>query len=354
MRSVALLASLLYHIPVHADVSSHPAHATYIAEQIAILPEGSARVVRAINDDGEAVGGGRLKNTYYGLRLRRGSIEEIEGLPGSDYSIALGINNLGEIVGSANGGTAVRAFRSMRKSKPVDLGTLPGDSGSEALALNNRGEAAGYSIGPGGARAVVWSAAGTIHALPNPSGATYTKALALNDRGDVAGIAEHATGPRAIVWGGGRVEVLEALPTHGQTEALAINGRGEIVGSTGDLETNRRAAMWSEQGAIEDLGTLEGGETSRALGINDRGVVVGVSHTPIGNQAFIWTREAGMQNLNDLMASSSGFVLTQALAINARGVILAVGEEQVEHLTEEHPHDLHEVAVHVFLVRPEP
>jgi probable HAF family extracellular repeat protein len=102
-------------------------------------------------------------------------------------------------------------------------------------------------------------------------------------------------------------------------------------------------------------GTLEGGKTSRALGINNRGEVVGVSHTPRGNQAFVWTRQAGMQNLNKLVPTLAGFVLTDALAINGKGVILAIGQEETDHVEEEgHAHDLHELPVHVFLLRPQP
>lgn len=336
-------------------VALNPAHAAYIAEQLAVLPEGSAHVVRALNDGDEAVGGGRLKSKHHGFRLKRGSIEEVEGLPGSDYSVALGINDLGEIVGSANSATAVRAFRSGGNAKPVALGTLPGDSGSEALAVNQQGEAAGYSSGDAGVRAVLWSASGVITALPRLAGAKSSKAFSINDRGEAVGVSVIASDPRAVVWSGGGVTDLGMLPGHKESEALAIDNRGEVVGSSGDPGTNRHATLWSEQGVIEDLGTLEGGETSRALGINKRREVVGASHTPRGTQAFIWTREGGMQNLNHLVAAPpSGFVLTQAVSINGKGVILAIGQEEIEQVEEEgHSHDLHELPVHVFLLRPE-
>jgi hypothetical protein len=79
-----------------------------------------------------------------------------------------------------------------------------------------------------------------------------------------------------------------------------------------------------------------------------------VSHTPRGNQAFVWTRDGGMQNLNHLVTARARYVLTQALSINAKGVILAIGQEELEPVEEEgHAHDLHELPVHVFLLRPE-
>jgi probable HAF family extracellular repeat protein len=329
-------------------------HAAYIVEQVAVLPEGSMRIIRALNDDEEIVGGARLRNKHHGLRLSRASIEQVEGSPGTDYSIALGVNEAGEIVGSANGAKALRAFRAARDLKPVDLGPLPGDSASEAFAVNRHGKAAGYSSGPGGARAVTWLRTGAIEALPALSGAHSSKAFAINDGDDVVGISAHAHRSRATRWSKGGVKDLGTLPGDSRSEALAINDVGDIVGSSGDSRTDRHAVLWSEEGTIQDLGTLGGGETSRALGINNRGEVVGVSHTPRGNQAFIWTRQGGMRNLNHLVVNRSAYVLTQALSINSRGVILAIGQEELEHVEEEgHSHDLHELPVHVFLLRPE-
>ena len=120
-------------------------------------------------------------------------------------------------------------------------------------------------------------------------------------------------------------------PATAESEALGINPSGEIVGSSGDPEVQRRAVLW-ERGAIRDLGTLPGGKSSRALGINPRGEVVGTSETREGNRAFIWTRKDGMQELNTLLIArlglvSSGFVLTHAVASNASGAILVIGED---------------------------
>ena len=87
-----------------------------------------------------------------------------------------------------------------------------------------------------------------------------------------------------------------------------------IVGSSGDREAEHHAVLWpSGGGAIQDLDTLPGGRSSRGLAINNRREVVGISETSAGDHAFLWTEQDGMQDLNALLTSRFGFVLTQAV-----------------------------------------
>ena len=117
------LTPFLVSLLLCAGLALTPAQteAAYAATELASLPVGSSRVVRAANDAGEIVGtvGER------GFLLNGGGLQEIAGLPGSDYSAALGINNLGHVVGSANIATGVRAFRSRRTTGIVALGDAP-------------------------------------------------------------------------------------------------------------------------------------------------------------------------------------------------------------------------------------
>lgn len=76
---------------------------------------------------------------------------------------------------------------------------------------------------------------------------------------------------------------------------------------------------------MQDLGTLPGqgaGAQSQALGINDRGQVVGLSCTArfASCQAFLW-QNGVMTNLNALVAAGYHDQLVQGSDINDEGVI---------------------------------
>ena len=350
------LTPFLVSLLLCAGLALTPAQteAAYAATELASLPEGSSRVVRAANDADEIVGSARRGGGHRGFLLKSGPLQEIRGLPGSDHSTALGINDLGQVVGSANTATGTRAFRSRRTTGIVALGTLPGDSGSVALAINHPGQAVGYSSGPSGVEAVVWTPAGAIQALPVLPGCDSARGLAINDRGDAVGVCDTASGPRAVLWEGGAVQDLGTLPGDRSSEALSISANGVIVGSSGNPEA-RRAVLWPSGGSpIQALGTLPDGASSRALAINGRGEVVGIAEAGARSHAFLWTEQDGMQDLNELLTSRFGFVLTQAVAIGARGAIVAVGVDEAPGTEPGHDPDDHELPLRIFRLVPVP
>ncbi|NUO72123.1 MAG: hypothetical protein HOQ10_05350 [Frateuria sp.] len=137
-----------------------------------------------------------------------------------------------------------------------------------------------------------------------------------------------------VVWGPGKdqVRTLPLLDGDSSGSAVAINNRGQVVGISGDCDqavgrfTARHAVMW-EQGRIVRLGDLGGVAWNTPVAINQHGEVVGFANVPGGatpgrfhEHAFLWTRGSGMRDLGTL----PGDTRSQALGINDRGQVVGL------------------------------
>jgi probable HAF family extracellular repeat protein len=186
----------------------------------------------------------------------------------------------------------------------TDLGTFGGTL-SNGNAINNRGQVAGGADLVGGtvSHPFLWQA-GVLHDLGTLGGSNNNGADSINDLGQVVGVS----GGRPFLWS--RASGLIDLGSTGWV-ANHINNRTEVVG---ELNTPPHAFLWKD-GSYLDLGTLNGG-TSTAVGINDRGWVVGQSW----GRAFLWTAGTGMHDLGTLDGASGG--TSGANAINDLGQIV--------------------------------
>src|SRR5512133_2093527 len=122
LASLVMTASLLYGTDAAAQ--------SYRLIDLATLSQGTPVVVRGPNSAGVAVGGGRVAgsaSTPGGLVFQSGAgPRPIAGLPGSDYTIAFGVNDSGGLVGSSNSTTAVLAFASSLSGGVRQIPPLPG------------------------------------------------------------------------------------------------------------------------------------------------------------------------------------------------------------------------------------
>jgi probable HAF family extracellular repeat protein len=76
---------------------------------------------------------------------------------------------------------------------------------------------------------------------------------------------------------------------------------------------------------MQDLGTLQGDFASVAIGINEKGEVVGASFAAdFSARAFLW-ENGTMFDLNKLIPPNSGWQLQVASSINSRGEIVGYG-----------------------------
>ena len=251
-----------------------------------------------------------------------------------------------------------------------DIGTLGANpwsvNGSFAAALNNLGRVVGYSSFPGadppldppygGFRAFSWTSSGGLQSLPPLKGYSFSEAWAVNDLGLVAGVsysilssagsvsgaAGDAAGPtfgdspgRATVWRGASPL---SLGTLGGTfsKAVGINSRNDVIGvSTTKVLEEQHAFLkavsildffkglgWLPLKPMQDLGTL-GGLTSYPNDLNYSRQVVGFSKAPIANPtaaSFVDHAFLWQGGVMTDLAPDDG--LSEATAINAGGQVV--------------------------------
>lgn len=221
---------------------------------------------------------------------------------------------------------APTSFGSGPQWKLRDLGALPGLE-MAPVAINDRGEIAGSGSGAGVAgRAFLWRN-GRLTDLGRCGG--YSTAVAINRRGDVVGscgLRRAGKPDHAYLWRNGRAIDLGTLGWT-SSEAVAINDRGAIVGNR-FVGNEERAFLWVG-GTMRDLGTL-GGSESEATAVSDNDEVVGDSTTATGeHHAFLW-RQGVMTDLGALggnTAARFGGVQNEQFvprAVNAHGTIVGL------------------------------
>jgi probable HAF family extracellular repeat protein len=136
---------------------------------------------------------------------------------------------------------------------------------------------------------------------------------------------------QAVLWQDGATMPMNLGSLSGgsaSSEARAVSQAGEVVAgfasSSNSGVNNSEAFRWTDEAGMVGLGFLTGGGTSRANGISADGLVIvgGSSSTATGSQAleaFRWTQEDQFQSLGDL---PGGSYQSEALAASASGAVI--------------------------------
>jgi probable HAF family extracellular repeat protein len=263
------------------------------------------------------------------------------GTLGGVNSVANGINNSGQVVGSfTNSQGNSRAFL-FTGGAMREVGTLGGDS-SNANGINDAGQIVGTAqlaaASPGQVMAshAFLDSNGTLQDLGTLGGAS-SAGNGINASGMVVGESDRTTtctespcpDRHAFLFSNGRMQDIGSLG--GFSTAFAINNAGQIVGES--LAGGNTHAFLFVAGKMTDLGTVNGGNSS-ARAINNAGQIVGFTSNPGApilfppqdNHAMIFTESDNkMRDLNTLIPANSGWVLLSANGINDSGQIVGEG-----------------------------
>lgn len=216
------------------------------------------------------------------------TVVDLGVLPGGTRSVAAGVNDLGDVVGSSNDS-------GLTVDRPViwigGIATALADTGSTPVAVNALREAVGG--------AAFWDAGGTASSLALPAGAIRVQGNAINRAGLVVGLSQEAGtfDSRAVAWSRTSLAIdlgfLGAAPPGlpNYTQALGVNDRGEIVGEGNVMPSpylmEQHAFLW-RGGAFTDLGP------GTAVDINNCGLVAGNEEGDFG-MGFPWVWQNGVR-----------------------------------------------------------
>jgi len=130
----------------------------------------------AVNDSGVVAGssnysiynnGSYVASGMHATEWQGGTITDLGGLQGADYSAAYALNSGGDVVGGsrtdASSGAPTHAFL-YHQGAMTDLGTLDGDSASSADSINDSGQIVGSSQSDTASRAFLYEN-GQMHDL---------------------------------------------------------------------------------------------------------------------------------------------------------------------------------------------
>jgi probable HAF family extracellular repeat protein len=249
-------------------------------------------------------------------RTARARLYNLIVLPG-DARVSR-VSALGAVAGSAG----LTAFVWRQSTGLAPLAPLTGWDWSAALDVNRSGLVVGRSTTGSVSLATVWDTAGVPTSILVP-GATSSFATAINNAGVVVGNSDLSQYGSGWVWDA--VHGARSLSTLGldpSCTAADVNESGQIVGG----EPYGHAWRFDlASSTLTDLGTLGSGYYSEALGVNDRGHVVGMSmiyasdytYTP-----FLWTPETGMKSLGTLAPAWTFLFAGAAWAVNDDDVVV--------------------------------
>jgi hypothetical protein len=189
--------------------------------------------------------------------------------------------------------------------------------------LNNDGTAVGWGAANSGLLPVVVPAGEPAQFIQSPIFVDGGRATAISDEGHVVGFyndSSHPLGGALFVYHNGSVT---ALPVSGIP--FDINNNGDVVGYSTDFTTWTETPLLYRNGSVIQPQLPAGTNHAEFWSINDAGIAVGLALTDTALRPLIYSEQAGVLYLDELVDNPLGFTLEYALSINNAGHILVNG-----------------------------
>jgi hypothetical protein len=243
---------------------------------------------------------------------------------GWSLAVQFGINASGQIVGYAYNGTNDFAFIGTTSTfTPIDV---PASTLSlTGNAINDAGQVTGYQGLTSTYQGFVGTTS-TSKAVPLISGTPDMGGSGINATGEVTGsycvggTDKFCSGGtfRAFIYNGTTSVAIPSLAGATDTQGLAINASGDVVGNSSGTSS---VAFFYNGSTSKAIPLPTGATTANVLyqSLNDSGAVVGLSDAG----GWIWTSAAGTLLLSDFVPA--GWTISDAISISNNGLILAQG-----------------------------
>jgi probable HAF family extracellular repeat protein len=285
----------------------------YVSIELGTLPGDTTSTAVGINQLGQVVGVSMNGNASHAFIYADGVMKALPALPDHPFDTASSINDYGQTVGVAYhvpAGPDLDAHGFIYANGVIsDIGSLTGTNGSSvAASVNNSGQVTGTSSAPGGGEYAFIYSNGIMTSLGTLPGDSNSIGAAVNASGGVTGGSANGAHEQAFIYING---VMTAIgPGNLNSVGTAISASGQIAGYLWKCCYTAHAFLYSS-GIFADLGTLPGDMDSYAEGMNDAGQVTGHSDSSTASRAFLYSNSV-MMDLNSLINPGLGITLTDA------------------------------------------